>query len=315
MAQTPPRRAHLIERRHVLIGIGAAAAAGTQGCAARTIRQVRVGGADLAYVEAGVGEPLVMIHGGLQDYRFWRSQMDRFAPTHRVIAYSRRNHFPNPTAADGLPDGATDAHAEDLAVFLRAIGVPDAHIVAHSAGAHAALFFASRFPEMVRTLCLNEPPVGALLSDAIGGPGVLRDFTASLEPARVAFRRGNLDLGVRLFADAVGGTGAFDRRSAAFRQMMRDNVLAHVADAVSPRPRPRFTRAMGAAIRAPVLLTTGEHSPPFFHAVANELQRSLRDVRRMQIRGSSHTVPIENEAAYARAVHPFLASHVQRRVR
>jgi hypothetical protein len=51
-------------------------------------------------------------------------------------------------------------------------------------------------------------------------------------------RAGDLDLGMRLFADTVRRPGTFDRRSPAARQMMRGNVLAHVADAITTRPVP-----------------------------------------------------------------------------
>ncbi|WP_375293172.1 alpha/beta fold hydrolase [Bradyrhizobium sp. sGM-13] len=57
------------------------------------------------------------------------------------MAYSRRNHFPNEASPEGMPDGAADAHGEDLAAFVRALGLSKVRIVAHSSGAHAALFF------------------------------------------------------------------------------------------------------------------------------------------------------------------------------
>ena len=78
---------------------------------------------------------LSFVHGGFQDYRLWEQHLPVFSKGYRVIAYSRRNHFPNSTSNDGLPDGAADAHGEDLAAFLTALGVKQAHIVAHSSGA------------------------------------------------------------------------------------------------------------------------------------------------------------------------------------
>jgi pimeloyl-ACP methyl ester carboxylesterase len=64
----------------------------------------------------------------------------------------RRNNYPNQTSPDGTPDGAADVHGEDLASLVRALGYSKARIVAHSSGAHAALFFAAAHPDMVVSL-------------------------------------------------------------------------------------------------------------------------------------------------------------------
>ena len=53
-------------------------------------------GAEVSYVESGRGDPVVLVHGGLQDYRLWKDHIAAFAKHYRVIAYSGRNHFPNP---------------------------------------------------------------------------------------------------------------------------------------------------------------------------------------------------------------------------
>ena len=74
------------------------------------IQHVMVSGANIAYVESGRGDPLILVHGGLQDYRLWNDHLAVFAKTYRVIAYSRRNHYPNPVSADGTPDASGDVH-------------------------------------------------------------------------------------------------------------------------------------------------------------------------------------------------------------
>lgn len=119
------------------------------------VKRISANGTELTYVEAGQGEPVIFVHGGLQDYRMWAGHLPKFAGRYRAIAYSRRNHFPNAVGLDGLPDGAADTHGEDLAAFVRALGLSKVRIVAHSSGAHAALFFAARHPDMLVSLALN----------------------------------------------------------------------------------------------------------------------------------------------------------------
>ena len=97
------------------------------------IKRVSANGTEFAYVELDQGAPVVFVHGGLQDYRTWAGHLPKFAGRYRAIAYSRRNNYPNEVS----PDGAADAHDEDLAAFVRALGLSKVRVVAHSSGAHA----------------------------------------------------------------------------------------------------------------------------------------------------------------------------------
>jgi non-heme chloroperoxidase len=272
------------------------------------VKQVDVADGKLAYVEAGQGDVIVLVHGGFQDYRLWDRHFPAFSKSYRVIAYSRRNHFPNAMSNDGLPDGAADAHGEDLAALLAGLGVKQAHIVAHSSGAHVALFFASNHPEMVRTLAVHEPPAAGLLAGTPTGADVVKEWRTRIAPAWEALKKGDTDAAVRLFADAVGGPGTYDRRPDTERKMMLDNAPSHVADATSSR-RSAFTCEMAKRISAPTLVTTGERSPEFFHRIVDELERCLPQRTRMEITGASHTAPSENTQAYDDAVLAFIAGH------
>lgn len=119
---------------------------------------------------------------------------------------------------------------------------------------------------MVLTLVVNEPPAGGLLMNSADERTIAADFNTRLAPSREAFRAGDMRNAVRIFADAVGGSGTYDHRSEAVRQMMLDNALAHAADARSARPRPVFTcdgetdhdaDADHARLTQPVLLWSG----------------------------------------------------------
>jgi non-heme chloroperoxidase len=292
-----------------LIAVSAFAVWVSATATADEVRRVSVNGVELAYVEAGQGDPVVLVHGGLQDYRFWNGHLARFAQRFRVIAYSRRNHFPNDVGEDGAPNGAGDIHGEDLAALVLALGLGRVHVVGHSSGAVAALFFAAGHPEMVRALALNEPPAGGLLAGTPDGQAVLRESGARLAPAREAFLSRDLDRAIRLFADGVGGPGTFDRRSEADRRMAMDHALAHLADNLSARPRAPFECDAARRIAAPLLLTGGERSPAFFHRIVDALALCLPRSERITVAGASHTVPGERPEAYGEAVVAFLARH------
>jgi non-heme chloroperoxidase len=273
------------------------------------LKRVSANGTVLAYVELGQGEPVIFVHGGLQDYRMWLKHLPKFAGRYHAIAYSRRNNYPNETSPDGMPDGAADAHGDDLAAFVRALGLTKVRIVAHSSGAHAALFFAASHPDMVVSLALNEPPAAGMLVGTENGAETLKVFALKLAPAREALKDGDTKNGIPLFVDGVGGPGAYDRRSASDKNMNSDNAASYLADATTKRPRAAFTCDMAKTIAAPVLLSNGERSQNFFFRINDQLEACLPNSERIVVAGSSHTVPSENPDAYDRAVLTFLAKH------
>jgi len=48
----------------------------------------RVNGYDLAYTQVGQGEPLVCVHGSLNDFRIWSPVLGLLSRRHCVIAPS-----------------------------------------------------------------------------------------------------------------------------------------------------------------------------------------------------------------------------------
>ncbi|OAF19850.1 alpha/beta fold hydrolase [Bradyrhizobium neotropicale] len=274
------------------------------------VKRISVNGYEFAYVDAGQGEPVIFVHGGLQDYRMWSEQLPKFATRYRAIAYSRRNNYPNEVSPDGTPDSAApDVHGEDLAGLLRALGYSKARIIAHSSGAYAALFFAAKHPDMVVSLALNEPPALGLLNGLPDTGDMLQAWVANMAPAREALGMGDIQRGIPMIVDAIGGPGAYEHRSDAQRKMNLDNVASFQADATTKRPRPVFTCDMAKAITAPTLLSNGERSPRLFHRVVDQLELCLPNRERIEIAASSHTVSWENPGAYDQAILSFMEKH------
>jgi pimeloyl-ACP methyl ester carboxylesterase len=284
-------------------------ALGSTNTTADEIKRISVNGYELAYVEQGQGEPVIFVHGGLQDYRMWSEQLPKFATHYRAIAYSRRNSYPNVVSPEGMPDSAADVHGEDLAAFVHALGFSKVRVVAHSSGAHAALFFAATYPDMVVSLALNEPPAMGILYGVLNSTEILKEFVGRQAPAREAFKAGDVQRGIPMIVDGIGGPGAYERRSDAQKKMNFDNVSSYQADATTTRSRPVFTCDMAKKITAPTLLSDAERSPRVFHLVEDQLERCLPNHERVEIAASSHTVPWENPDAYDQAVLAFMGKH------
>ena len=169
------------------------------------IRPIDVNQTTLHYFECGKGEPLVFVHGGLGDLHTFQPQVQTFATSFRVIAYSRRFSPPNapPRETDVNP---LSNHVADLRALITQLKATPAHLVGNSYGAYVALALAVDHPELVRSLVLGEPPVLPLLPRTSVGKDVQQSFmTRVIEPSRKAFEGGSLEDGVRAFMDGICG--------------------------------------------------------------------------------------------------------------
>jgi len=82
----------------------------------------------------------------MSDYREWSNQFNALTKHHRVIAYSRRFHWPNSVAVKDA-DATVQRQVEDLAEIIRALGLASTDVVGHSYGATVVLFFALQHPD------------------------------------------------------------------------------------------------------------------------------------------------------------------------
>ncbi len=189
--------------------------------------------------------------GSLRGTKAVASQRGRY----RVIAYTRRHFHGSEDAASRHPPSVT-AGADDLIAVIERLALTPAHLVGCSYGAFTALLAAVKRPELVRTLVLGEPPVGRA-----AGPAWDRFVSTAFEPARASIRAGDLERGLRTFIDGVTGPGGFDKLPPPVRRMMLDNASTLAIEAA---PLEVFAEAEAARVTMPVLLVTGEHSPPIF---------------------------------------------------
>ena len=253
-------------------------------------RGVRVNGARLHCVEAGHGAPVVFVHMGGQDYRYWEAQLAPFARAgYRALSYSRRYAFPNrnPLAADYTP--RTDA--ADLGALIEATGLAPAHVVASSIGACSALYLAVDRPELVRTLVLAEPPLLQWARDLPAGEVMYARFMERVfGRAADAFRRDDAEQGMRVLMDYFVGPGAFDGFPPRLRRRVMENARDWAAHTTSPDPFPALDRDAVRALPTPVLMLSGADTLPIHRVVDAELESLLAGVERVIVQGATHDV-------------------------
>jgi non-heme chloroperoxidase len=262
-------------------------------------------GIKLYYVEAGLGAPVVFVHGSLSDYSYWQGQMGPFAQKYRVFAYSRRYNWPNQNPPRRGYSAALDA--EDLARFIDSLNLAPAHVVGHSYGALTALFLASRHPQLVRTLTLAEPPAMSLLAhvpgdQAAAGLAMLKDVEANMvAPMKAAFARRDTEGAVRIFIDYVKGKpGTWDAFSAADKVATLKNAHEWEVIFAGGELFPELRPADVARVSAPVLLLSGAKSHPFLGLIDQALYALLPANKHIIFPDATHQMWLEQPQACGR---------------
>ncbi len=99
----------------------------------------------LAYVEAGVGDPVLLIHGAMTNLDdMLTGPFDDLAAEHRVIAVDRPGH--GESTRRRLADASPWRQAEIIHDAAAELGVERPIVVGHSFGGAVALAYAMRFP-------------------------------------------------------------------------------------------------------------------------------------------------------------------------
>lgn len=91
-------------------------------------------GGEIHVVEAGQGQPLVLLHGVILQWWVWNPLFHLLSDRFRVIAWDMRGHGSSTTGSDGV---TMEAIARDLAEVLDHLEATDAIVMGHSMGGMA----------------------------------------------------------------------------------------------------------------------------------------------------------------------------------
>ena len=131
------------------------------------------------YDERGEGDPLVLLHGGAVDARFFAPNIDALAARFHVVTPDLRGHGHTPDVEGPFTYGSL---TDDAVELIEAVVGGPAHLVGHSIGAGVALHVALRRPDLVRGLALISGAFhhhGQIAVDAIDVDQVVAAFGAS----------------------------------------------------------------------------------------------------------------------------------------
>jgi pimeloyl-ACP methyl ester carboxylesterase len=112
---------------------------------------VQLGAVKTWYDEQGTGDPLVLMHGGLVDARWFEPNIGPLAEHFHVYTPERRGHGHTPDVDGPI---SYQLMADDTIAFLESVVGEPAELVGHSDGAFIAMLVAMQRPELVKRLVL-----------------------------------------------------------------------------------------------------------------------------------------------------------------
>jgi len=229
--------------------------------------------ADIAYLDAGAGAPIVLVHGFASNKETnW--VVPRWVDTltgagRRVIALDNRGHG----ASTKLYDPArydSAVMAEDVRALLDHLGLTDADVMGYSMGARIAAFLALGHPDRVRRMI-----IAGLGIKLVAGVGLPSSIAAALEAPSIA--------------------GVTDPQAYAFRAFAQQTKSDLKALAACIRgSRQTMPREDVARIAAPTLVAVGSNDT--IAGSAAELAALMPNARVLDIPDRDHMLAVGDKA-------------------
>jgi pimeloyl-ACP methyl ester carboxylesterase len=117
-------------------------------------------GVRIHYLQAGKGEPVLLLHGFAQTSRMWLPLIKELAKSHTVIAPDLRGYGSSAAPADGYTKAAM---ARDIHALMNDLGHKRVALVGHDIGLMVAYAYAAQYPAEVKRIVLMDaflPGVG-----------------------------------------------------------------------------------------------------------------------------------------------------------
>src|SRR5438067_8970495 len=214
--------------------------------------RIKANNLTINYEQQGSGEPLILVPYLAADNACYAFQVAEYAKHFTCISLDLRG-----TGESDKHDGAysTEDLADDVAAFMRAIGIAEAHVAGLSLGAVIGMWLAAKHPEMVKSLSAHSawPKTDPFLNPVIETFQVTAKALNSV-PEMVVLALFPWCFTPELYAakpDYIESLAAFVRsrpaQSVASFMQQSNAVMAHDVEAQMSR------------ITAPTLITFGSH--------------------------------------------------------
>jgi pimeloyl-ACP methyl ester carboxylesterase len=270
-----------------------------------------VSGRHIHYVEAGDGEPVLLIPGAFSTYRDWNRIIPFLAKQYRLLAidYLGVGDSDKPRSGAGY---TIEAQADLMVQLMDILHIPKADIVGVSYGGGIALNIATRFPARVRKIVciegngLKNEKVPYRPMEAILRWPVISDAAIGV------IRSGLIDpVGVRLIMGPAWHGLSGEEKKEVFGIISQNNKTAsrfswyHISR--SMKTSKDFTAAVK-GVALPILYLYGKKSGYLYMAETNAafLKKYLSDVAIICFEDGIHDLELQKPAEVADLIVGFL---------
>ena len=270
------------------------------------IKTVMINDYQMAYIEQGLGEPLLLIHGSLSDYRTWLKHLNDLSENNQTIAVSLRHYYPEEWDGRGS-DLGIEQDVKDMAAFIKKLKLGKVNLVGHSRGGAVAMLLASKHPDLVKRLVLADPsPLYSMLKDQNEALQHLDKRKTVLKSSMRYYSDNDIETGLKIFVNHIAGNNAWDKTSEKRRTALRQNALTlksliHDAEI-------SFSCQDLRNITAPVLLVTGEYSKPVYGQMNQAVSSCLKQPQNATVADAGHMMYAANPTAFIFEVQDFVAA-------
>jgi pimeloyl-ACP methyl ester carboxylesterase len=195
---------------------------------------------------------------------------------------------------------------EDVAGLIEALDLAPVHVAGNSFGSIVCLKLAARRPELFRTLVVHEPPALTVLSDDHEMKPMVEVVTERISSVVQQLESGDVPGGARRFVEEIAlGPGTWEPLPVHVKETFLRNAPTWV-DEVHEGPE-ALDLDLDALARftAPVLLTGGDQSPPFFAAILDRLAAAMLRAERHVYAGAGHVPHVTHPDEYVGTVSTF----------
>jgi pimeloyl-ACP methyl ester carboxylesterase len=262
-----------------------------------TANDASVFGYRIHYLEAGSGDPVILLHGTGGEGARWMPTIKGLASNFRIISLDQIGfgHSDKP-----LTTYHSGVFAGFLARFMKTIGVPRATIIGQSMGAGVALCLAVHNPEMVERLVLVNGGSYRAASDPPPAPPNWHDRqianSGTLEESREYLRK--------LYYDHSFVTEELVEQNLILR--LRSAYTIESMQTANARGLGALTEEEVRGIKAPTLLVWGTNDRLSPVANADKLNAAIENSRKVLIDRAGHYPFLEQAEKFNRIVLEFL---------
>lgn len=116
------------------------------------MKTIELDNVQIAYIDQGQGEPILMLHGYPEDHRAWRHQIDYFSQHYRVLAFD----WPGWGESSKQLNVDCSYKAESLRIkqFLDQFSIDKVNLFLHDYGGYVGLNFIANHPHRIKRLAI-----------------------------------------------------------------------------------------------------------------------------------------------------------------